>query len=191
MSSVRILHIIPVIVLIIFAHISTSTNPECFDDIHNDVEQRLATKTPYRLLANHDVTPPAYPGCTATRIWSVIRHGTRRPNRRILHAMSNRLVQWRQSIVDRHRNADASEQRLCDRDVHRFEQWQPRVAESDEMQLADEGHTELVQLAERMQLRFGDLLPDVYRNESFLVCAQSEKDTINILFDDNNFDSFV
>lgn len=160
----------------------TATPADCHhDDERRLIQRHLATKTPYRVVANLDDAPADYAGCRPTRIWAMVRHGTRHPNRRIVRSMAGRLRQLRDDIVRAQRSgaataaADGAEATLCKRDVELFEHWPPAgsvaagLRESGEMELTAEGHAELAALAERMQNRFADLMPDVYRNQSYLV----------------------
>lgn len=135
---------------------------------------RLATKTPYRYVANTDTTPPiaeAIAGCRPTRVWSMIRHGTRSPNRKILQALEGRLLDVRDAILlaQQTPTTDGGQRTLCDNDRELFEGWTPLKRPDDEMGLDDEGEVELRELAERMQLRFADVMPDIWRNESYRV----------------------
>jgi multiple inositol-polyphosphate phosphatase/2,3-bisphosphoglycerate 3-phosphatase len=47
------------------------------------------------------------------------------------------------------------------------------VEEADEKRLAHEGEDEMVELAERFQNRFPQILPEVYTNSTFKVQSSS------------------
>lgn len=132
------------------------------------IATHLATKTPYRCVANtQDQNPIEYAGCQPTRIWSMIRHGTRNPNRRILRAMEGRLREVRDAIVNT--QADTNKRTLCDNDRELFDDWLPSKRPDDEMGLVYEGEQEMRELADRMQLRFPSVLPDIWHNDSYRV----------------------
>lgn len=54
-------------------------------------------------------------------------------------------------------------------DIELFEKWWPRIEEKDEKKLSVEGEYEMLELAERMQARFPDILPPIYSNTSYKV----------------------
>ncbi|XP_041447911.1 multiple inositol polyphosphate phosphatase 1-like [Drosophila obscura] len=141
-----------------------------------DIERHLSTKTPYRAIANYDETPPQYAadftnsipsllstgfakqGCHPTRIWSVIRHGTRNPSKKVILRAQQRLVELQQRLLSQpHPN-------LCPAEMEQLRNWSwgHLNAVEDEKLLVAEGEDELIELAERMQLRFPALLPDMY-----------------------------
>lgn len=86
----------------------------------------LATKTPYRFVANRDDSAPTYEGklkflflnyealmkncsnsllftgCNAVKFWAMIRHGTRNPGDDIISNMKERLPIIRDEIVKNH-----------------------------------------------------------------------------------------
>jgi multiple inositol-polyphosphate phosphatase/2,3-bisphosphoglycerate 3-phosphatase len=59
--------------------------------------------------------------------------------------------------------------KLCDEEIAALRVWSPHVEETDEKRLAHEGEDEMVELAERFQNRFPQILPEVYRNSTFKV----------------------
>lgn len=57
---------------------------------------------------------------------------------------------------------------LCPEDRKQLRRWSwQHLEEDDEKLLVAEGEDELIELAERMQLRFPDLMPDLYNPEWF------------------------
>ena len=50
-----------------------------------------------------------------------------------------------------------------------FAKWKSRIVEADEKKLTLEGELEMLELAERMQARFSDILAPVYSNTSYEV----------------------
>ncbi|XP_017054892.2 multiple inositol polyphosphate phosphatase 1 [Drosophila ficusphila] len=126
-----------------------------------EIESRLSTKTPYRAIANYDETPPLYAGCHPTRIWSIIRHGTRNPSESVILQAQNRLSEIRKLILDQ------PEPPICSDELKKLRKWSWKHlnASEDEKLLVAEGEDELIELAERMQRRFPDLLPELYNPE--------------------------
>ncbi|GFG33577.1 hypothetical protein Cfor_03472 [Coptotermes formosanus] len=62
----------------------------------------LATKTPYRYLANKNDSLVHYPGCNVLRVWMIIRHGTRYPSSKVIRKMKERLPVLRDSVIQNH-----------------------------------------------------------------------------------------
>jgi len=58
---------------------------------------------------------------------------------------------------------------LCKEEIGALQAWSPHVEEADEKRLAHEGEDEMVELAERFQNRFPQILPEVYTNSTFQV----------------------
>lgn len=143
---------------------------------HAHIFAHLSTKTPYRLIANHDTATPTFPGCRPQRIWSMIRHGTRLPKQRVFDALSDpapdaKLQRWREQILQAPASVPISaDARAALREWPAEDSFTRRLRVGGDYRakdLAPEGWTEMLRLAERMQERFPELLPDVYRNESF------------------------
>lgn len=124
----------------------------------------LATKTPYRFVANKDDSPLMYEGCHPMKIWSMIRHGTRNPSNDIIRRMNDHLPSLRDKIVLHHKEGKGS---LCGDEVRQLSKWAPGLEESENKKLTHEGEDELIELGERFQKRFPELLPEIYSNSSF------------------------
>ena len=58
---------------------------------------------------------------------------------------------------------------LCNEEITELQAWSPHVEEADEKRLAHEGEDEMIELAERFQNRFPEILPEIYTNSSFKV----------------------
>nr|CAD7408225.1 unnamed protein product [Timema poppensis] len=56
---------------------------------------------------------------------------------------------------------------LCTDEILYFENWKPQVEEPDHKRLAHEGEDEMVDLAERFQIRFPNIFEENYVNDSF------------------------
>ncbi|XP_015031938.2 multiple inositol polyphosphate phosphatase 1 [Drosophila willistoni] len=123
-----------------------------------DIETRLSTKSPYRSIANYNDTQPHYPGCVPTRIWATIRHGTRMPSKSVIARAQERLTVIQDMLLQQ------AKPKLCAKELEQLRKWswQHFNPEDDEKLLMAEGENELIELAERMQLRFPSLLPDPY-----------------------------
>ncbi|EDW52981.1 multiple inositol polyphosphate phosphatase 1 [Drosophila sechellia] len=144
-----------------FVGVTLSEEGECRRLNRADIEGRLSTKTPYRAIANYDETPPKYAGCHPTRIWSIIRHGTRNPSESVILQAQNRLSEIKKRILDQ------TTPPICTAELKKLRQWHwmHLNATEDEKLLVAEGEDELIELAERMQRRFPDLLPELYNPE--------------------------
>ncbi|XP_017089699.2 multiple inositol polyphosphate phosphatase 1 [Drosophila bipectinata] len=131
---------------------------ECSRLERADIEGRLSTKTPYRAIANFNETSPLYAGCRPTRIWSIIRHGTRNPSEKVILQAQTRLAEIKEEILKQ------SNPNLCAGELKKLRKWSWNFlnAAEDEKLLVAEGEDELTELAERMQNRFPNLLPDIY-----------------------------
>ncbi|XP_017146615.1 multiple inositol polyphosphate phosphatase 1 [Drosophila miranda] len=142
----------------VLADADTQAAAACSSLQRAEIERHLSTKTPYRVIANYDETPPQYAGCHPTRIWSVIRHGSRNPSKKVILRAQQRLVELQQRLLSQpHPN-------LCPAEMKQLREWSwgHLNAAEDEKLLVAEGEDELIELAERMQLRFPSLLPDMY-----------------------------
>lgn len=106
-------------------------------------------------------------GCHARRLWSVVRHGTRNPSRKVIRRIHIDLARIREQII-----AATTQQNptMCSDDIQRFQRWKPNPSSAEESHfLVAEGADEMIRLAERMQHRFPELLPDLYQNASYRV----------------------
>ncbi|KAK9720668.1 Histidine phosphatase superfamily (branch 2) [Popillia japonica] len=148
------------------------------------ITNHLGTKSPYRYVANINCTKDNnLQGC-AKKIWMLVRHGTRNPNVLQIQKMQGYLPILKDIILERNsnlsqgylpilkdiileRNSNLSSSKLQKSDIELFENWYPKVNEKDSKKLTIEGEHEMLELAERMQARFPDLLPPVYSNTSY------------------------
>ncbi|XP_067638914.1 multiple inositol polyphosphate phosphatase 1 [Eurosta solidaginis] len=129
---------------------------QCSNLERHEIETHLSTKTPYRVVANLNDKPITYPGCQPTRIWSVIRHGTRNPSKEHIEGAKVKLLRLKENIL---LNPLTN---LCLDELTRLRLWHFNVSSEEEKYLTPEGVDELIELAERMQKRFPYLLPDQY-----------------------------
>lgn len=105
------------------------------------------------------------PGCQATRIWTVVRHGSRNPNRKTIKMIPT-IMRIRDEIVENQQ----TRQTMCDHDLDLFRQWDSPLSEDAQKDLVMEGIDELIELAERMQNRFPNVLSDIFSNATYRVC---------------------
>ncbi|XP_034252056.1 multiple inositol polyphosphate phosphatase 1-like [Thrips palmi] len=156
------------LVRVLFAQLVLSSKTSIvLSECHNGsslVNVSLATKTPYRFVANRDDSPPTYQGCSPIKFWSMIRHGTRNPSDSIIQRMNEHLPLIRDEIIKAHRKGKGS---LCSHELRQLSKWSPQLEEAEEKILTHEGEDELLLLGERFQKRFPHLLPEVYSNSSF------------------------
>lgn len=100
-----------------------------------------------------------------TKIWGLVRHGTRLPGDSIIDKMRNYLPTLQKQIVD---NFLSDKSQLCD--ISKMKAWTPQVSLKDEEKsLTKEGQRELFALAQRLKNRFPTLLGQEFRNETFFV----------------------
>lgn len=136
-----------------------SCDTECFNLRQENLDHHLATKTPYRVVANKNDEKVIFDDCTPTRAWGIFRHGTRNPSRKQLFRMRTTLSEYRDIILDRGK--------LCDIDKERFRTWNIEVDDAEQKFLVPEGEMELIELAERIQNRFPGLFYDQYDNLTY------------------------
>uniref|UniRef100_A0A1A9WAX3 Multiple inositol polyphosphate phosphatase 1 n=1 Tax=Glossina brevipalpis TaxID=37001 RepID=A0A1A9WAX3_9MUSC len=135
---------------------SPSSPPYCKEMKRSDIEKHFATKTPYRAIANFDDEPREYKGCQPTRIWCIIRHGTRYPSKGVIERAKNTLRSLKKHILSN------SKVNLCSKHIEILKDWHFNVGTEEEKFLVAEGEDELIELAERLQNRFPRLLPINY-----------------------------
>nr|XP_022917214.1 multiple inositol polyphosphate phosphatase 1-like [Onthophagus taurus]XP_022917215.1 multiple inositol polyphosphate phosphatase 1-like [Onthophagus taurus] len=139
--------------------------------IHSEeyIENYLGTKSAYRYVANlNNFENHDQEGC-ATKIWMFVRHGTRYPGISDIKVMREHLPKLQDEII--RVNEDESlkiDHRLSKSDLLLFKKWYPRVEEYEAKMLTVEGEKEMVELAERMQWRFPNLLKPFYSNTSYV-----------------------
>ncbi|XP_059618260.1 multiple inositol polyphosphate phosphatase 1 [Phlebotomus argentipes] len=131
----------------------------CFNAEEERIEQHLATKTPYRVVANTNDEKVTFDECFPTRAWGIFRHGTRNPSRKQIFRIKTTLTQYRDIILEKGE--------FCDRDLERFRTWNFQLDDDEQKFLVPEGEDELIELAERIQNRFPDLFFDQYDNSTY------------------------
>uniref|UniRef100_A0A7G3AGA7 Putative conserved secreted protein n=1 Tax=Lutzomyia longipalpis TaxID=7200 RepID=A0A7G3AGA7_LUTLO len=131
----------------------------CYDAKQEGLEHHLATKTPYRVIANVNDKKIEFDQCSPIRMWGIFRHGTRNPSKKQIRRMK--------TILSEHRDAILAKGALCERDKEQFRTWKVHLNEDEEKFLVPEGEVELIELAERTQNRFPDLLFDQYDNLTY------------------------
>lgn len=119
------------------------------------VKLRKILKT-YFLIRNNSL-----PGCSPLRIWSVIRHGTRNPSKKVIENIKTQLTSLRDNILSQKDND------LCSKHLESLRKWNFTVPPEEEKYLVAEGEDELIELAERLQNRFPNLLPDIYNPKHY------------------------
>lgn len=133
----------------------------------DSLELHLSTKTPYRLVANKEdkeLKQEAIQDCIPHKLWMVVRHGTRNPSAAFIEKMNDRLPEIQNLILN---NNPEPTQHLRHSDLYAFQKWRTKLRTSDEKKLTHEGEDEMLELAERMQARFPNILRPVYSNTSY------------------------
>ncbi|XP_078044814.1 multiple inositol polyphosphate phosphatase 1 [Augochlora pura] len=151
------------IFLLLYIRVLISSAHNCFL-YSGHYRCKLATKTPYRFIANYDDSVLEYSGCTPKKIWLVVRHGTRYPGQKYVLPMIEMLPKLQQNILDNYQKGETT---LNDEDIDLLKDWKITFTENDIMRLADEGGNEMIDLAERYQSRFSSLMPEIYSNKTY------------------------
>ncbi|KAK2579147.1 hypothetical protein KPH14_001317 [Odynerus spinipes] len=136
---------------------------DCFSKI-DSYKCRLGTKTPYRFIAYQDDTPVEYPGCVPKKIWLIFRHGTRYPGVKYVSRMIKDLPELQKIILN---NYEKNKTKLSPDDISNLANWKVKFTEDDTMHLYEEGKNEMIDLGERYQSRFYDIMPETYDNKSY------------------------
>ncbi|KAK6625238.1 hypothetical protein RUM43_005532 [Polyplax serrata] len=149
-----------------------SETGECFK-VQDYFWKHLASKTPYRYVANRNDSQLVFDGCQPKKIWAIVRHGTRYPGSKFINKMRSRLVELQLSIVD---NINEGKAKLCQSAAENITMWTPQMELADSKRLAHEGEEEMIELAERYQNRYPTLLGIDYTNSSFdFRCTATER----------------
>ncbi|XP_054287811.1 multiple inositol polyphosphate phosphatase 1 isoform X2 [Macrosteles quadrilineatus] len=131
---------------------------------YRDSKYYLSTKTPYSYIANNTDDPLYFNGCSPTRIWAIIRHGTRNPGRTLVDKMRINLPALKTIVIGHHESEKGN---LCSEVVEKLRTWVPSADPSELKFLTHEGEEEMILLGERFQNRFLDLLPETYSNKTY------------------------
>ncbi|XP_035436952.2 multiple inositol polyphosphate phosphatase 1 [Spodoptera frugiperda] len=128
------------------------------------IRQHLGSRTPYRFRANKNDSRIKYPGCKDTKIWMVIRHGTRLPSRKDLNAVS-KLVDLKYEVLWQH---EYGKGQLTNEQFNSLQDWRLNIDPDQDSYLTLEGQDEMILMAERMQKRFPNAIKQKYSNKTFL-----------------------
>ncbi|XP_022194980.2 multiple inositol polyphosphate phosphatase 1 isoform X1 [Nilaparvata lugens] len=134
-------------------------------DFRASILSHLGTRTPYRFVQNLDVSEIHYPGCEPLKMWSMIRHGSRKANVKHIEGYREKLEALREKIL-----LCLSQKKcgLCGDLKDDFENWQlGEVDRITSMDLVHEGEDEMLLLGERMQMRFPSILPETYSRDIY------------------------
>lgn len=96
----------------------------------------------------------------------IVRHGTRFPSRNLITEIHDKLPQIRDNVLKNYQSANSYLSKL---QLDLLRNWKASMHEQDEKILAHEGEDEMINLAERMQLRLPEILPNIYSNSSYKV----------------------
>ncbi|XP_033225689.1 multiple inositol polyphosphate phosphatase 1 [Belonocnema kinseyi] len=135
----------------------------CLND-KNHYECKLSTMVPYRNIANYEDSPIIYPGCIEKKIWLFIRHGTRFPDKKYAIRMIEEFPELQKLILT---NFDANKTTLEASQVAKLAKWKMHFEKDDSKNIAEEGENEMIDLAERFQSRFPQLLKKDYTNNTY------------------------
>lgn len=91
----------------------------------------------------------------------MIRHGARNPSKKIIKRAQVELMALKTKILN------APQTKLCRQELARLKFWNFNVTADEAKFLVAEGEDELIELAERLQNRFPEILPDVYDPQAY------------------------
>ncbi|KAH9645894.1 hypothetical protein HF086_010093 [Spodoptera exigua] len=128
------------------------------------IRQHLGSRTPYRFRANKNDSRIKYPSCKDSKIWMVIRHGTRLPSRKDLDAVA-KLVDLKYEVLLQH---EYGKGQLTNEQINRLQDWKVDIDPDQDSYLTLEGQDEMILMAERMQKRFPNAIKQKYSNKTFL-----------------------
>ncbi|XP_047021848.1 multiple inositol polyphosphate phosphatase 1-like [Helicoverpa zea] len=128
------------------------------------IRNHLGSRTPYRFRSNKNDSRIKYPNCKDTKIWMVIRHGTRLPGRKDITAASA-LVDLKYEVLRQHERGKGQ---LTNQQLNDLQDWDFDIDPEEESHLTLEGKDEMILMAERMQKRFPNAIKQKYNNKTFL-----------------------
>ncbi|XP_045542903.1 multiple inositol polyphosphate phosphatase 1-like [Papilio machaon] len=129
-----------------------------------DISKYLGTRTPYRFKYNKEDSKIKYPHCKDTKIWMVVRHGTRLPSAKDILGMNSVLEDLRHEILLQNRIGKGP---LNSEQLDDFEKWYNNLEIEKEKFLTYEGQNEMILLAERTLKRFPNAIKKKYNNNTF------------------------
>ncbi len=128
----------------------------------------MATKTPYKYVGNSNVNTSRIPShCQPKKVWLLLRHGTRNPNKAEIVAIKDKLPKLLTKIKE--------QQRLCDRDLRLLESFKADVVADEAKSLHAEGEVEMMAIAERLTMRFPTLITEDYHDEWYRFRSTDEE----------------
>ncbi|XP_047988557.1 multiple inositol polyphosphate phosphatase 1-like isoform X1 [Leguminivora glycinivorella] len=151
------LYVITVAVLVIFQDAES-------ESISDDIRNHLGSKTPYRFKYLKDESKIKFPGCESTKMWMVIRHGSRLPSDEDIVGMTTTLKELSQQILSGH---EGGKGQLSKEQLSRFANWLSSIDITKEKDLVEEGREEMTQLAKRMHKRFPSIIKSKYNSDTF------------------------
>ncbi|XP_011297245.1 multiple inositol polyphosphate phosphatase 1 [Fopius arisanus] len=151
------------IFLIISGVLSADSTKFRCDRLSDDYKCRLSSITPYRYIANYNDEEIKFKDCEPKKIWMMIRHGTRKPGKKVLSTLGE-LEKIREAVINK---CDSGPCDLTVDLLKRVRDWEHKLKPEDEMILAGEGEDELIGLAERFQARFPTLMPEKFDNKTY------------------------
>ena len=105
-------------------------------------------------------------GCTEKKIWFLIRHGTRFPAIKYNSLIRNKLPEIQKTILY---NFNANKTTLNESEILKLAKWNISFKTEQSKTLSEEGENEMIDLAERFQSRFPNVLTQDYNNVTYKV----------------------
>ena len=107
-----------------------------------------------------------FTGCIEKKIWLLIRHGTRFPDKKYILRIRQEFPRLQKLILS---NFNANKTTLKTSQAVKLSKWKMNFINDDSKILAQEGENEMIDLAERFQSRFPYLLTKDYTNHTHKV----------------------
>ncbi|XP_053625971.1 multiple inositol polyphosphate phosphatase 1-like [Plodia interpunctella] len=131
----------------------------------NEIVNHLGTRTPYRFRFNKNYDKIKYSKCKDSKIWMIVRHGTRLPSAKDILGMNTTLHELKHLIILQNKLGRGD---LNEEQVTKFEKWSSNINVEEEKFLTLEGQDEMILLAERTRKRFPNVIKNKYDNSTFL-----------------------
>lgn len=96
----------------------------------------------------------------------LLRHGTRYPGKKYASSMIEKLPKLKKIILD---NYKENKTKFTKEEAVLFKEWKISFSEDNIMKLTEEGENEMIDIGERYQSRFSNLMPEIYNNQTYKV----------------------
>lgn len=115
---------------------------------------------------NNKLLSKLFIGCISKKIWLLLRHGTRYPGKKYASSMIENLPKLKKIILD---NYKENKTKFTKEEAVLFKEWKISFSKDNIMKLTEEGEDEMIDIGERYQSRFPNLMPEIYNNQTYKV----------------------